>query len=170
MCHRLLAYTAVRISNGVSARWEEFDLEAGLWVIPRAKMKMQDREHDHKVVLPEKLVAYLRTYWVANKEPASGWLFPGAQGREHVSREAVEKVLLENGFRDRHTCHGWRASFSTLAKDGGFEKEVVDLALDHVHDSDVAMAYDRGERLTKRRELMRWWGRVLDGEQSPAGA
>ena len=161
MCHRLIAFTAVRISNAVAARWEEFDLKAGVWEIPRSKMKMQDREHPHSVSLAPTLVGYLTTWNRAWGGPSTGFLFPGHQGRTHLTREIVERALLENGFRDRHTCHGWRASFSTLAKEAGFAKEVVDLTLDHVHDSAVARAYDRGERLEKRIKLIRWWGEVL---------
>ena len=54
---------------------------------------------------------------------------------------------------------------STLAKDNGYDKQVVDLALDHIHDNEVARAYDRGERLQKRIELAVWWGRQLVGAQ-----
>ncbi len=163
MCHHLIAFTVVRISNAVAARWEEFDLDGGLWVIPRDKMKMQDREHDHKVVLAPALVRYLRAWRKAQGNPKEGWLFPGQQGREYIARETVEQVLLENGYRNKHTCHGWRASFSTLAKDNDFENQVVDLALDHIHDSEVARAYDRGERMAKRVKLMTWWGELLEG-------
>jgi len=53
--------------------------------------------------------------------------------------------------------HGWRSSFSTLARENGFELDVVELALDHVHDNKVVLAYDRGERLEQRRKLAVWW-------------
>lgn len=163
MCHALVAHTAVRIGNAVSARWEEFDLEAGYWVIPRAKMKMKDRTHDHRVPLNPTILAALRRY----KELAGGdqpaFLFPGGGRRDHLTREAIEKPLRQSTLAGKHSIHGWRASFSTLAKEAGFDGEVVDLALDHVHDSEVARAYDRGERFEKRVALMHWWGSMLAG-------
>ena len=124
-------------------------------------MKMRDRSHDHKVVLPAQIAEELRLWHDTHGKPSEGWVFPGKQGRTFISREGVEKALHKMGFQDKHTCHGWRASFSTLAKDHGHENQVVDLTLDHIHDNDVARAYDRGERFEKRKELMRWWGDSL---------
>lgn len=171
LCHRLIAFTAVRIGNAVEACWEEFDLDAApaIWTIPRAKMKMRDRAHDHKVVLPAQIAAELRLWHDTNGKPARGWVFPGKQGRSYISREGVEKALHMMGFKDKHTCHGWRASFSTLAKDmAGDTKidskefnQVVDLVLDHIHDGAVARAYDRGQRWENRIKLARWWGDAL---------
>jgi integrase len=170
LCHRLIAFTAVRVSNAVEAGWEEFDLNAkpALWTIPRSKMKIRGRTFDHKVVLPGTLVADLREWREAQQSPRKGFVFPGFQGRDHLTRESIEKALHSMGYQDRHTCHGWRASFSTLAKDHGIDRQVVDLALDHIHDTDVARAYDRGERLQKRIQLMQWWGQALDRAQRGA--
>ena len=91
-----------------------------------------------------------------------GHVFPSRTGALHLTRESIEKayrVTLE--LEGKHTPHGWRAAFSTLARDHGFERDVVELALDHIHDTDVARAYDRGERLTQRIRLMTWWGDQL---------
>jgi integrase len=67
---------------------------------------------------------------------------------------------------DKHTPHGWRAAFSTLSRDEGFARDAVELALDHVHDSDVVRAYDRGERFQQRISLMKWWSTKLYEAQS----
>jgi hypothetical protein len=37
----------------------------------------------------------------------------------------------------------------------------VELTLDHIHDNEVARAYDRGERLQQRIELALWWDKQL---------
>ena len=49
-----------------------------------------------------------------------------------------------------------------------FARDVVELALDHVHDNEVAMAYDRGERFTERVKLFNWWGEQLATAQHGA--
>ncbi len=93
----------------------------------------------------------------------SDYVFPGKQGRAHISRESVEKALrVTLGLDGKHSPHGWRAAFSTrVREDTDYDKELVDLCLDHVHASEIARAYDRGQRLEKRVELMQWWGQNL---------
>jgi hypothetical protein len=55
-------------------------------------------------------------------------------------------------------------SFSTLARDNGFSKDVVELALDKVVDSATVLASNRGEALLERKKLAVWW----DGQLSKA--
>jgi integrase len=160
LAHRLCAFTAcVRISNIVEAEWQEFDLdgERPIWVIPRTKMKARDRIHDHKVYLGPTIAAELRAW--RSRAGSRGYLFPSPTGGKHITRESLEKVYrVTLGLEDQHTPHGWRSALSTLAREeGGFERDVVELALDHIHDNDVVRAYDRGERLEQRLRLMQWW-------------
>ena len=163
MAHRLSAFApGSRISNVVAAEWAQFDLESDIptWIIPRASMKSRDRHHDHKIVLSLDFVRELREWRsiVGDKE----YLFPSPNGRGHITRESLEKAYrVTLGLADKHTPHGWRSAFSTLARDYGFERDVIELTLDHVHDNDVARAYDRGERLQQRIKLMTWWADQL---------
>lgn len=164
--HRLCAFSAARIGNIVSAEWPEFHLDADppQWVIPRAKMKAQDREHDHKVILGSTIADELRAW--RKKIGKRGYVFPSNAALGHITRESLEKVYrVTLKLEGRHTPHGWRSSLSTLAREeGGFNRDVVELALDHIHDNDVVRAYDRGERLEQRIKLMNWW----DGELARA--
>lgn len=163
MAHRLCAFSAARISNVVQAEWSEFDLDAEQpeWVIPRRKLKAKHRHHDHRVFLFPAIAEELRAW--RSTIGGQGYVFPSPlDRRKHVTREAIEKVYRETlGLTGRHTPHGWRAAFSTLARDHGFSRDAVELALDHVHDNDVVRAYDRGERLLERIRLMNWWGEQL---------
>ena len=177
LCHRLIAFTATRIANATAARWSEIDLDADVptWRIARSAMKVRrGRTHDHVVVLPAPIVEDLKRWREAQADVRSPYLFPrkgegrGEHRQPYIARESVEKMLHALGYKDRHVAHGWRSSFSTLAKDSGFDKEVVNLALDHVHDSEVARAYDRGERWDKRVALATWWGQQLADAQRGA--
>lgn len=169
MAHRLAAFTTARMGNVTLAEWGEFDLESApaVWTIPRAKMKAQDRPHDHKIILCPQIVDELKVW--RNYTGDQGYLFPTptrSGNARPISREAVEKAYRQTlEPKDRHTPHGWRAAFSTLAKDSGFSRDAVELALDHVHDNEVVRAYDRGERLEERVQLMCWWGDKLSGAQ-----
>jgi integrase len=105
---------------------------------------------------------------------ADGYLFRSPVGRKHITRESLEKAYrVTLGQDGKHSPHGWRAAFSTLARDHGLERDVVELTLDHIHDNDVVRAYDRGERLQQRIRLMNWWGdqliRAQRGDVVPVG-
>lgn len=160
--HRLIAFTAARIGNVVAADWPEFDLDSKLpaWTIPRSKMKSKDRHHDHHVVLGKTIAAELRAW--RRITGGKGPVFPSPTGGERITRESLEKAYrVTMGLAGKHAPHGWRSAFSTLARDQGFDREVVELTLDHIHDNDVARAYDRGERLQQRIKLMAWWDEQL---------
>lgn len=169
MAHRLCAFTAARIGNVVNAEWREFHLddEQPVWIIPRAKMKVATRDTDHRVPLCPEIAAELRAW----KEVfgARGFVFPSPAGGKHIGRESIEKVYrVTLRLEGKHSPHGWRSAFSTLARDQGFARDVVELALDHAHDNEVARAYDRGERFTQRVQLFNWWGEQLAAAQRGA--
>lgn len=170
MAHRLCAFSVARIGNVVMAEWPEFHLDAEVprWVIPCAKMKAQNRHHDHKIILGPTLAEELRQW--RKEVRGRGYVFPSPAGADHITRESLEKVYrVTLGLAGKHSPHGWRSSLSTLARDeGDFDRDVVELALDHVHDNDVVRAYDRGERLEQRIQLMNWWDEQLARAQRGA--
>jgi integrase len=169
LAHRLCAFTASRIGNVVNAEWSELHLEGEqpVWTIPRAKMKVTNREIDHRIPLCAKIAEELRQWqaMIGNK----GFVFPSPNGGKHIGRESIEKVYrVTLGLAGKHSPHGWRSAFSTLARENGFDREVVELALDHAHDNEVARAYDRGERYEQRTQLFTWWGTRLVAAQAGA--
>jgi len=168
MAHRLCAFTAARIGNVVNAEWREFHLdEQPVWIIPRAKMKVATRDIDHRVPLGPEIAAELRQW--QSVFGRKGYVFPSPAGGNYIGRESIEKVYrVTLGLEGKHSPHGWRSAFSTLARDNCFARDVVELALDHAHDNEVARAYDRGERFTQRVELFNWWGEQLAAAQRGA--
>jgi integrase len=171
LAHRLIAFTAMRISNVVEAEWREFDLEAEqpVWTIPRGKLKKKDPNFpDHRVPLAPAIAAELREWRAVIG--GRGCVFPSLdKPGQPISRESLEKSYrVTLGLKDKHTPHGWRASFTSQARDHGFERDLVLLATDHAHDSEVALAYDRGERFSQRVALFNWWGEQLIAAQTGA--
>jgi integrase len=169
MAHRLCAFTAARIGNVINAEWKEFDLENDppVWRIPRAKMKVTSRFIDHRIPLSLEIAVELRQW--KGVFGGKGYVFPSPAGGKHIGRESIEKVYrVTLGLDGKHSPHGWRSSFSTLARDHGITRDVVELALDHVHDNEVARAYDRGERFDERVKLFQWWGAQLAAAQRGA--
>ena len=118
MAHRLCAFTAMRISNVVNAEWRELHLddEQPVWIIPRAKMKVATRDIDHRVPLCPNIAAELRQW----KEVfgGKGYVFPSPAGGKFIGRESIEKVYrVTLELAGKHSPHGWRSAFSTLARD-----------------------------------------------------
>jgi integrase len=169
MAQRLCAFTAMRIGNVVDAEWRELRLDDDqpVWIIPRKKMKVTTRDIDHRVPLSPEIAAELRQW--RDMFGGRGFVFPSPQGGKHIGRESIEKAYRVTLKLDRkHSPHGWRSAFATLSRDHGFERDVVELALDHAHDNEVARAYDRGERFTERIKLFQWWGSQLTAAQRGA--
>ena len=167
LAHRLVAFCPVRMKNAIAADWDEFDLDADqpVWVIPRNKMKVRGANlPDHKVVLGPTIVRELRRWHTATG--GRGYVFASAAGRGHITDSTVSKWYREGlGLDGVHVPHGWRSSFSTLARDAGFARDAVELALDHAHDTAVVRAYDRGERWEERIRLAYWWDAQLTAAQ-----
>jgi len=169
MAHRLCAFTAMRIGNVVDAEWKELHLdeEQPVWIIPRKKMKVATRDIDHRVPLSPEIADELRRW--REMFGSKGFVFPSPQGGKHIGRESIEKVYrVTLALGGKHSPHGWRSALSTLARDNGFVRDVVELALDHAHDNEVARAYDRGERFDDRIKLFQWWGKQLAAAQRGA--
>ena len=169
MAQRLIAFTGMRIGNVIDAQWKEFDLTSDqpIWSIPRAKMKVKSRLLDHRIPLSPEIADELRQW--KGVFGGKGYVFPSPQGGNHIGRESIEKVYrVTLGLSGKHSPHGWRSALSTLARDNGFARDVVELALDHAHDNEVARAYDRGERFHERVKLFQWWGKQLATAQKGA--
>jgi hypothetical protein len=81
--------------------------------------------------------------------------------------------LLERmKWNDRTTTHGLRAAFKTWATERtGFAREVVELCLSHVQGDPLERAYQRGDIIEKRRQLMQAWADFCEnGEATATGS
>ncbi|MDC2888511.1 tyrosine-type recombinase/integrase [Psychrosphaera algicola] len=165
----LQAYTATRSQTVVAARWQEFDLTNGLWTIPRDKgrMKLSDKEkygEAFTIPLSKEVVQLLSDWRQTLRWNNSDLLFPSTSKQGYITIEALTKVYKLRLGTDEHCAHGWRSSFSTLAHeaistDGKamFRTDVIERCLDHVVGNEVTQAYNRGELLELRKQLMCWW-------------
>ena len=152
--------TAARSGEVRGMRWDEFDLDAGLWTVPAERMKAG---REHRVPLSTSALALLRNVEVFD----CGWVFPSPTGRQ-LSDMALTKVLRRMGTDV--TAHGFRSTFRTwAAEQTGVQREVAEAALAHAIESKTEAAYQRGDLLEKRRRLMVAWAKYCTGERA-AGA
>ena len=162
--HNLLVFCMQRIGEIVGADWNEFDLQRGIWSIPRERMKRRDAERGaHLVPLPPMLLARIREWRRVDGDKATYVCPAPRQPKVNITREAVEKFYRRTlELANKHSPHSWRSVFSTIARDAGKDPDLVEAQLDHVVGTKVQAAYDRAQRLERRRELMTWYeGRLL---------
>lgn len=150
----LLVYTACRNAEVAGARWEEMDLERRVWVIPAARMKAGK---EHRVPLCDAALVILRG--LEGNHPV--YVFPSKRKNGHIPSNAIGRVLTS--LTDKpYVPHGFRASFRTWASETtNFPREVCEMALAHTLESKVEAAYNRGDLLDKRRQLMNEWAGYL---------
>ncbi len=148
---RFLILTATRTSEVRFAHVDEID--GSLWVIPAARTKTG---REHRVPLSEPALAVL-----AEAKPLikDGILFPSPAGKA-LSDAAMARLLDREGITARP--HGFRSSFRTWVEEQtNTEHDVKEAALGHVVGSSVERAYQRSDRLEKRRILMEKWDKFV---------
>lgn len=147
-------HTITRSNEAAKARWEEFDLDNCLWVIPADRMKMN---REHTIPLTPQVISIIRVL-EKFKRSYSEYVFPShIDPRKHINTETVNKALRRIGYQDRLVAHGFRALASTTLNEEGFDGDVIESALAHVDKNSVRKAYNRAEYLTHRTKLMNWW-------------
>ena len=154
------ALTFQRPNEIRDAAWPEIDLEAGVWVIPAARMKnnLARKAHGeaHTVPLSTQAVAVLK-----DLQPLTGHcvkVFPSERGEgRSISENTPRQALRSMGYLD-HVPHGFRASARTLLREAlHWDKDVIERQLAHGSDEELGGAYDRTQFLTERARMMQEW-------------
>jgi integrase len=157
--------TAARSGEVRGATWEEIDLDNRLWRISAERMKM---DTPHTVPLSTQAIAILNRVGILYNK--NDLVFPGIRDpAKQLSENTLLYALYRLGYHSRATVHGFRATFSTIANESGFDGDVIEKALAHEERNRVRAAYHRSEYLEQRREMMQWWADYLDklkGERS----
>lgn len=154
---QLLSMLACRPSELRCARWSEFDLSAGLWLIPAQRMK---RRREHLIPLPAQALQLLHE--LHRLSGAYPLLFPGrSDTTKPRSNTAFLMALRRLGYQGRQTGHGFRHLASTILNESGFDPQHVEAQLSHVKEG-VRGVYDKSTYLEQRRRMMQWYADHLD--------
>jgi integrase len=167
-CLKILPYLALRSEEIRGARWAELDLDAALWTVPATRhehgggMKMRV---EHTVPLPRQVVSLFREL---REKQAAIWgecelCFPSPRARaRHITSESLMCALKVIHGQPDITVHGFRTSFSTLAREKGFNPDHVEKQLAHQLKDAVVAAYNKAEYIEPRRRMMQTWADYLD--------
>lgn len=159
---QLVILTAARPGEVRGARWTEFDMGAALWVIPAERMKMRV---EHRVPLSRQALEIL-----ASMQPLSGHrelVFPSpVYPSKPLSENTFNSALARMGYKNTATSHGFRALFSTVANECGWNPDVIERQLAHKEQNEIRAAYHRSTYMADRERLMQWWADYLEGRKA----
>ena len=162
----LLILTGMRSEAVRWARFDEFDLNTAVWIIPQGRMKALGR--DQRIPLGERAVALVRQLRTHHN---GDLLFVGASGARPIGRNEVGKLmpllLKAVGHDDHAVAHGFRSTLKDWAHETrDYPSEVIEQALGHRVKSSVERAYRRGDLFERRRVLMLDWEGYCNGDKA----
>jgi len=160
-CLEFAILTAARTGEAIAADWNEFDLEAAIWIVPAARMKGSEK---HVVYLSPRAVEIVRA------QTGLRYVFPSPQQvgeGKPLSNMALLMQLRRMKVADETTVHGLcRSTFSTWANEAGAARpDVIEACLAHREGDRVRAAYNRAQFAQERRALLAAWAEYLDGTQ-----
>lgn len=167
--------TAARSGEVRGATWSEFDIEAGLWTVPAARMKAGK---EHRVPLSARALEILLHMRGDNRRDPDELVFPGMKRSTPLSDMTMTATIRRlhdadtkaggEGFIDPKlrrvvTAHGFRSSFRDWAAETtAYPHEMCEMALAHTIGDKAEKAYRRGDLFAKRRRMMADWAKHCD--------
>lgn len=137
--------------------WESLELDKGIW-----HYKPSKGGGAMITPLPRQAIEILNRL-----HPITGsgnFVFPSVRGDSRpMSENTINAALINLGFGDQQTAHGFRATARTLLVEVlGFPESVVEMQLAHQVKDSNGRAYNRTTFLDQRREMLQAWADYLD--------
>lgn len=155
---RLMLLTLARTMEIIGAKWTEFDLDNGLWVVPASRMKMHE---DHVIPLPTQAIEQIRKLHAVNGH--RDFLFSNRdQPAKHASSGVLWKAVARMGFDERFSPHGIRSTGSTILNNMGHRSDLIEKQLAHEERDKSRASYNRATYIEERRVMMQQWADYLD--------
>lgn len=173
---RLLTLTAQRRGEVCGMRWDELDLEAGLWHLPASRTK---NGHPHTLPLTTAVIEILEELAPKAKKTDSNFVFPargkpqqpytgyskGKRELDAAANEARREAAIDKGepaedIEDLDwTLHDLRRTAATRMAELGILPHVVERVLNHVSGTfgRVAGIYNRFQYVDEMRDALTTW-------------
>lgn len=154
---RALAFTiltAARTTEVRHAIWPEIDVDEKTWSVAPERTKAN---RAHRVPLTKEALRILEELKPLRRADDE-LIFPGERPGKGLSENTMLKLLQDGyGYEDL-TVHGFRSTFRDWAAETtGYPSDVAEAALAHVIKDKTQAAYQRGDLLERRREMMEAW-------------
>ena len=146
---RFAILTAARSAEIRGATWNEFDLDTGVWIVPKERMRAGK---EHRVPLSSGAKSLLES---REKTEGTALVFPSSNGAM-ISDATMNAVLHRMGVDA--VQQGFRASFRDWCSGQiNYQNAVCEMALAHAIDNSAEPAHKQGVLFEERRDLMQDW-------------
>jgi integrase len=170
---RLLLLTGARRGEVLTATWDQFDLEAGVWIKPAATTK-QKLEHRTPLSAPARLLLLEILADEIVRAGAKGtelaqWVFPSRVNggpRDAIQRRWVE-ICAAAGFKTPVRVHDLRHTYASILASSGQSLLIIGQLLGHTQASTThrySHLFDDPLRAATERV-----GAIVDAGKKPSG-
>lgn len=161
---RILLLTGQRRSEVAGMRWEELDLDAKVWSLPKERTK---NSLPHLVPLSDPVIEMIKS-----RERIGEFVFTST-GTTPFSGFSRSKARLDGRteFSD-WTLHDLRRTFVTRLYELNIPPHIVETAVNHISGEakvGVAGVYNKAQHLPERKAALECWATALDGMLSLDG-
>ena len=182
--YRLLILTGLRLNEVADAKWSEFDLRNGIWIVPAARMKGKDgRVADHIVPITDDIAAILKSL---PRFKSGDFLFSVTFGKSPVwVSDKIKKRLDARMLRtlramarrrgddpSRVTLPSWvnhdlRRTLRTGLSKLRIDRDIREAVLAHTRPG-VEGVYDRHDYQAEKRDALERWAAYVQNLATPA--
>ncbi|MDR5612310.1 MAG: integrase arm-type DNA-binding domain-containing protein [Arsenophonus sp.] len=173
----LTLLTFVRSSEIRFARWEEIDINKGIWNIPAVRKPIEGVKYsqrgmkmktDHLVPLSHQTILIIKK--LHDLSGNGEVMFPSERDPKKVmSENTVNNALRAMGYDTRtEVCgHGFRTmARGAMGESGLWSDDAIERQLSHIERNTVRAAYiHTSKHLEERRKMVQWWADYLDANR-----
>lgn len=158
LCTDFIMRTLLRAKEACTLKWDYYDEENQLIIIPSQNMKVKDG-NDHIVPLSKQVIKILAT--VKNITGKYDYIFMNPELTNHINTEATTNAMKQQSVPT--STHGFRSLASTIINEGSlFRSGAIEACLAHRDKDTIRATYNKAKYLQERREIMQWWSDFID--------
>lgn len=162
---RLILLTLIRKGELIGATWDEVNFQAGIWSIPKERMKGR---RPHNVYLSRQAISILTAlkscagssrYILPSRHDPDAHIAPGSLNR--LTQSVLERAQSRKLPLEDFTLHDLRRTGSTILNEVGFNGDWVEMCLAH-HQGGSRGVYNKAKYAEQRKHMLQEWANMID--------
>jgi len=150
----------------IKAKWPEVNFEAGIWTIPKERMKAR---RPHNVYLSRQAIEILTAlkscagsspYILPSRHDPRTHISPGSLNR--LTASTVEQAKSRDIPLESFTLHDLRRTGSTILNEVGFNGDWIEKCLAHEQGHSSRGVYNKAQYAEQRRHMLQEWANMID--------